>query len=282
MDKNRRISLHGGHSGEFCSHAEGRLEDIIKRYIELGFPAVGITEHAPPETDAFLYPDEKNLGLTAADLADRFSDYVLTLKNLKKKYAGQITIYAGIETETCGNYVRHTRNLIDRFQPDYIVGSVHHVHDTCFDYSAEAYNKLAHRIGSIDALYTAYFDLQYEMIKELKPFVVGHLDLIRIYDADYEKRLQHPDILPKIKRNLELIKSSGLVLDYNLRSLAKGAKEPYISESILKMAVEMGISAVPGDDSHSRVQAGMHVDTAVAKLEELGFDTLWPEPVLVR
>ena len=30
-------SIHGGHSGQFCLHARDRLEDIIKRYIELGF-----------------------------------------------------------------------------------------------------------------------------------------------------------------------------------------------------------------------------------------------------
>ena len=34
------------------------LEDIIKQYIKLGFTKVGITEHIPPVSDKFLYPDE--------------------------------------------------------------------------------------------------------------------------------------------------------------------------------------------------------------------------------
>ncbi len=39
-------------------------------------------------------------------------------------------------------------------------------------------------------------------------------------------------------------------MDFNLRSLLRGAQEPYISESIFKQALELGIAVVPGDDSH--------------------------------
>jgi len=48
------ISLHGGHSGQYCNHAEDLLEDIIQKYIQLGFKKVGITEHIPPVSDFFF------------------------------------------------------------------------------------------------------------------------------------------------------------------------------------------------------------------------------------
>ncbi|MBU1194260.1 MAG: histidinol-phosphatase HisJ [Proteobacteria bacterium] len=281
MNRIERISLHGGHSGQFCSHAQDCLEDIIQRYIALGFPCVGITEHVPPVNDDFLYPDEKKLKLTAADLYKRFEDYFDTIKTLKKRYAARIKIYAGMETETCSGYVSHIRKLIRHFAPDYIVGSVHHVNDICFDYSKEDYEKLAGQLGSVLSMYKAYFDIQYEMIQKLKPFVVGHFDLIRIYDDDYEKRFEDPEIQQKINRNLELIKSLNLVLDYNLRPLAKGKKEPYLAEYILKIARKMEIQIVPGDDSHSITQAGLYVDQAVQTLKTLGFSTCWPTPVLL-
>ena len=41
------VSVHGGHSGQFCHHATDSLEEIIELYIAQGFPWVGITEHAP-------------------------------------------------------------------------------------------------------------------------------------------------------------------------------------------------------------------------------------------
>jgi histidinol-phosphatase (PHP family) len=273
------ISLHGGHSGQYCNHADDLLEDIIKQYIKLGFKTVGITEHIPPVSDFFLYPDETQSLLTALDINNRFANYFTNIKNLKQKYALQIKIFAGMETETYTGYAEHVKNLISKFKPDYIVGSVHHINDICFDYSKKEYDKLAFKFGSYDLMYEKYFDLQYEMIKALKPFIVGHFDLIRIYDQDYENRLALPEINKKIIRNLELIKSLNLVMDFNLRPLARGEKEPYITSSILKIAKQMGIRVVPGDDSHGVKQAGLNIAQAIKTLEGYGFETwLWPEP----
>lgn len=281
MNNTNLISLHGGHSGQYCSHAMDLLEDIIQRYIELGFKRVGITEHIPPVNDRFLYPDEQKLNFTADDLYQRFEAYFQQLRVLKKKYNHCIKIFAGMETETYTGYADHVKQLITRFQPDYIVGSVHHVDDICFDYSREDYDRVVSLFGSYEAVYERYFDLQYDMIKALKPFIVGHFDLIRIYDEGYKKRLLSPKIDQKIKRNLGLIKSLNLVLDFNLRPLARGEEEPYITPSILKTAKEMGIRVVPGDDSHSVHEAGGHVEKAIEILTAAGFDTQWPDPVLL-
>jgi len=275
------ISFHGGHSGQYCSHARDLLEDIINRYIELGFLKVGITEHIPPIADAFCYPDETKLNLTADALYTRFKEYISNMNHLKKKYASKIKLFIGMETETYAGSVAHVKRLISTFQPDYIVGSVHHIDDICFDYSKDEYERIAFNCGSYEVMYEKYFDLQYEMIKELKPFVVGHFDLIRIFDTDYEKRLLLPQIVQKINRNLTLIKELNLVMDFNLRALSKGAKEPYITSSILKKAGELGIRVVPGDDSHGVKEAGCHVGKAIEILKALGFATLWPDPVLL-
>ncbi len=281
MDTNKLISLHGGHSGQYCNHARDLLEDIIQKYIELGFTKIGITEHVPPVSDQFLYPDEKKLNLTTADLHKRFEDYFKNLKNLKKKYISKIIIFTGMETETYTGYVDHIKKLISKFKPNYIVGSVHHIDDICFDYSKEEYDRVVSMCGSYEAMYEKYFDLQYDMIKALKPFIVGHFDLIRIYDKDYKKRLLLPQINQKIQRNLTLIKSLNLVMDFNLRPLARGEKEPYITGSILKTVKKMGIRVVPGDDSHGVTEAGLHVDKAIEILKTAGFETQWPDPMLL-
>ena len=68
-------------------------------------------------------------------------------------------------------------------------------------------------------------------------------------------------------------------MDFNLRPLARGEKEPYITASILKIAKEMEIRVVPGDDSHGIEQAGLNVDKAIKILETYGFETRqWPDP----
>ncbi|OQY52873.1 MAG: histidinol phosphatase [Desulfobacteraceae bacterium 4572_89] len=281
METASLISLHGGHSGQFCCHARDTLEDIIQAYIEKGFRTAGITEHIPPVDDKFLYPDEIKLGLTAQDLFQRFTLYFKELKRLKALYQKDIIIYMGMETETCSGYIPHVKNLIKKFKPDYIVGSVHHVNDICFDYSRKEYEKAIQKCGSLEKLYLQYFDLQYDMIKTLRPFVVGHFDLIRIHDEDYEKRLFNRKILGKIQRNLLLIKNLGMVMDFNLRPLARGEKEPYITQPLLKTVKKLNIPVVPGDDSHGSTQAGTHIQKAIQILEELGFNTHWPVPKLL-
>ena len=273
------VSIHGGHSGQFCNHAGDSLEEIIQTYIAKGFQWVGITEHMPPLKDSFLYPEEKEAGFNAAMLQDRFGEYIKTCRWLQQKYSSSITIYLGVETEFYNNVVPFIEKLREKFQPDFLVGSVHHVADIPFDYSPGMYAKALAAAGSIEALYCRYFDLQYEMLKSLRPAVVGHFDLIRIYDNEYHRRWQVPEIINRIKRNLEFVRERDLILDFNLRAFQKGDKEPYISKPLLLLARDLGIKIVPGDDSHGKDQVGLNISRAIKILKAVGISDKWPRPV---
>jgi len=273
------VSVHGGHSGQFCNHAKNSLEEIVRAYIDLGYPWVGITEHMPPTSDAYLYPEEKQAGLDADALLERFAAYMTVCRRLQAKYADRIEILVGFESEYYEGSVDLAHRLIGQFVPDYVVGSVHHVKEIPFDYSPEKYQEAAHRCGGLDGLYAVYFDQQFEMLQTLKPRVVGHLDLIRIYDPEYSARLVKPNIWEKILRNLEGVKRLGLILDFNLRPLSRGEKEPYLSAPILKQAIDMGIDVVPGDDSHGIDTIGTHMPAAIEMLQAAGAPTDWRCPV---
>ncbi len=272
------VSVHGGHSGEFCCHAKDSLEEIINAYIEKGFSWVGITEHMPPVSDSFLYTDEKKEGLNAEKMYSRFERYILTCRELQRKYHHLIEILVGFETETYTGSEMFIKDLIRKFKPDYMVGSIHHVNNLEIDTSADHYNHAAESMGGIDELYCRYFDQQYEMIQALRPQVVGHFDLIRIFDPDYQSRLSKPIIREKTHRNLKAVKANSLILDFNMRALRKGAPEPYISSMILKRAMELKISVIPGDDSHGLSTVGQYVEQGIAILNGMGFDTKWKKP----
>lgn len=283
MEKPHLVSVHGGHSGQFCNHASDTLEEIVRRYIEKQFSWVGITEHTPVIIeDSLYYPDEKESNLTPELLLERFAGYMPECRRLQEKYQDTIQIFSAMEIETYTGYEQFVPYLISRFQPDYIVGSVHFVDDIGFDYSPSFYNRAVHNAGDIDQLYCRYFDQQYEMIKFLEPSVVGHFDLIRIFDDEYKSRILKPRILNKIERNLELIKKLDLIMDLNLRSMYKGAEEPYISRSILKLARELEIAVVPGDDCHGLNTVGNCLPEGIKILKDLGFSTDWRKPELLR
>jgi len=275
-----RVSIHGGHSGEFCGHATDSLAAVVAEYANQGFAWVGLTEHMPPPSDPFRYPEEIAAGLDAAALRDRFARYVETARALQREYADRMPIFVAFETEICAGSLELAVELVREHRPDYLVGSLHHVDDVGIDISPEDYALAAERAGGLEALYVRYFDQQHELLKTLRPPVVGHFDLIRIFDPDYRERIRQPAIWERICRNLRLMQRERMILDFNARALSKGAEEPYVCRPILRQAREYGVAAVPGDDSHGVSSVGQHLDAAIRMLAEAGFDTRWPVPKL--
>ncbi|OGU29431.1 MAG: hypothetical protein A2X67_12050 [Ignavibacteria bacterium GWA2_55_11] len=276
------VSVHGGHSGEFCSHAKDTLEAIIQAYVRRNFRWVGITEHMPPLNDAFLYIEERETGLNSRKSFDRFSTYVETCRRLREKYASSIKIFVGFETEWYTGSADLVHRLVDQFEPDYIVGSLHHVDDILIDGKPELFWRAVETLGSVEALYCRYFDQQLELINALRPSVIGHFDLIRMHDPDYAMRWDIPEIQWRIRRNLKRIKELELILDFNVAALRKGALEPYISRPILLQALDLGISVVPGDDSHGVDSVGLQVEEGIKILLDAGFTGQWAKPVVTR
>lgn len=204
----------------------------------------------PAPRDSMVPPEERAAGLDAKGMYRRFEAYVAECRRLQREYAGRLRIFVAFETEVCTGAERLVRELVERFEPDYLVGSVHHVDDVCIDTSPELFARAARQAGSVEALYERYFDQQYALITNLSPAVIGHFDLIRLLDPEYATRLQRPGIAARVQRNLEAIAERGCILDFNVRALSKGQREPYVSAPLLEQALALGIPLVPGDDSH--------------------------------
>lgn len=275
-----RVSVHGGHSAQFCSHATDRLDRIVDAYTEQVFAWVGITEHMPAARDEMVGPEERSAGLDAIGTQDRFAAYIETCRKLQSERRDQIELFVAFEAEAYSDYEPFLESLLARHQPDYIVGSVHHVRDVPFDQSKQRYAEAIDTAGNIDQLYCDYFDLQYDLIRAFEPAVIGHFDLIRIFDPQYAERLTPTvtRIWDRIERNLQSIRDLDLILDFNVRALSKGQPEPYVTAPILARARELGIALVPGDDSHGVDSVGRNVDHGGLMLADRGFPTQWRRP----
>lgn len=251
---------------------------MIRTYHERGFEWVGITEHMPAPREELVADAERDAGLDAAATQARFRRYFARARELQAEYAGRLRVLVGFEAEAHSGYGEFVDAWVTELQPDYIVGSVHHVHDLTIDDSREVYARAAERSGGLEGLYCDYFDLQYEMLGRLRPAVVGHMDLIRLLDPEYPERLARPAVWRRIERNLDRVAEQGAILDVNVRALSKGQPEPYPSRPILVAAREREIAVAIGDDSHGVESVGQHCEAGVRLLAELGFDTRWPVP----
>ncbi|MDP6983744.1 MAG: histidinol-phosphatase [Candidatus Latescibacteria bacterium] len=270
------VSVHGGHT--VFGDGKDTLGEVVREYARQGFAWVGLTEHIPPVSAQFLFPSEIEAGQTVESKRALFDEYFSTARTLQQEYRGQLDVLVGFETEGCSGYIEHVEQLRSQYEPDYIVGSLHHVQDIVIDGKSDWYAEAAAKVGGVDELYCAYFDQQFELMGALEPEVIGHFDLIRMHDEDYVSRSQRPAIKERIRRNLERAKEIGALLDLNVRALEKGASEPYVTGSILEVAHELGVPCVPGDDSHGVATVGRHLDVGIARLQEYGFDTQWPRP----
>jgi len=54
----RMAYSHHSHSGQFCKHGSGLLEDVVLEAIRQGFEMYGLTEHVPRYRPEDLYPEE--------------------------------------------------------------------------------------------------------------------------------------------------------------------------------------------------------------------------------
>ena len=227
---------HHSHSGQFCGHAANTLEEVVLKAISMGMTAFCMTEHMPREEIDF-YPEEIDEH-SDASLAKLYDDFYIEARRLQSKYADQIQLFVGFEAE----WIRESslvliNGILEKYDVDLFVGSVHHVHTVPIDFDTQLYHKARAIAGGTDEqIFADYFDSQHEMLTTLRPPIVGHFDLVRLKSDDPERSFKTwPEVWEKIERNLKVVAGYGGVLELNSSSLRKGMSEPYPQVEICKV-----------------------------------------------
>jgi histidinol-phosphatase (PHP family) len=275
-----RASLHGGHSGAYCDHAEGSLEEVVAEAARQGFEVYGLSEHAPRNEERWLYPREIALGWGPDRLSQNFAAYAVESARLQAAYAGRLTVVRGFESEMLpgDRWAEQMTGLRRLYGFEYMVGSVHTLGDHYLDMSEELFLRAAESFGGLEGLVVRYYEAVAELVQRLRPEVVGHLDLVR--------RFGEAIGLPDTARTraaeddaLVSIAEAGSILDLNTAALRKGLATPYPAPPLLLRAQAMGIGCCLGDDSHGPSLVGSGLEEGRAYLLGLGIrrqTILWP------
>lgn len=228
------------HTHTTFSDGKNTPEEMIEKAIELGFEAIGISDHA-------LTTFHRDWSIRE----EKLKDYVETLKKLKEVYADRIRVYVGLEQDALA--VPVPEGL------DYYLGSVHwikkgdryiemdHTQQILRDAVRDCYG------GDPDGLAEDYFALVASYAKDPKVAFIGHFDLITKFDE-----LNEPLFLPTPrytaawqKAAIELI-DAGKIFEINTGAISRGKRTtPYPSEEILKFWGEHGAKVIICSDSHS-------------------------------
>lgn len=263
------FSYHGGHSGEFCGHAKGQLRAVVEAAVEAGFTTYGLSEHAPRYQLEHLYPEER--GLAPADLEDKFRRYVASALELRREFEGRLELLIGFETEALPvEGWADTMRLLRGSAPfDYVVGSVHSIGDTWIDLNAQTTERAADACGGWEPLRCTYFDRLAELVEALSPEIVGHVDLIRRFEA--------PDFrfsagaLRHAERVLEAARAKGAALEVNAAPARRGFGPVYPGPQVLARACQMHVPVTLGDDSHGPEGVGVGLDACLAAIALAGY-----------
>ncbi len=247
MNKTTRIDLHN-HTTR-CNHAEGTVDEYIRKAIDLGIDIYGFSEHAPMDFDPHyrLSFDEMN-------------DYRNDILQAKEKYKNDIEILLGYEVDWLPG---HMDERVLNAKVDYMIGSVHFIDKWSFDnpeFLAGWKNK------DIDEIWKAYFEATEAMAKSGKFDIVGHLDLIKVF-----KYLPKQDTRILAKNALQAIKRSNMTLELNAAGLRKPIGEIYPSKPLLEMAYEMDIPITFSSDAHAVDQVGFSYDKVTSLAKEVGY-----------
>lgn len=270
-----KVSLHGGHSVTSCDHAQDSLRDILEAAVAQGYHTFGVTEHAPRVDARFLYQEEIRMGWDVPKIIRDFEAYAEAVKLLASEFANRLTVLRGFEAEVVptDGYCELMTGYRQLFGFDYMVGSVHWVDEVLIDGPREEFYRAAHLQGGVESLAVRYYQTVAEMVRGLKPEVVGHLDVVRKH-APSEESVATPAVRRAACAALEAIRENNCIVDVNTSGYRKGFGRPYPAPWLVAAARDMGIAFCFGDDSHCVSDVGTGIDQARAYLLELGVTTI--------
>lgn len=270
-----RSSLHGGHSRDYCDHAYSSLRDMLQAAVEVGYRVFGVTEHAPRVEARFLYPNELALGWDVSTLIANFERYARALPTLADEFADRLLVLKGFEIEVvpAGSYVQLMRTYRRQYGFEYIVGSVHYVHEISIDGESEEFKRAIEACGGFESLAVQYYRTVAQMVEALQPEVIAHLDLIRLHGHKFGAT-DTPAVRRAAEEALEAIRAYKGIIEVNTAGIRKGLEAPYPAPWLVQMAHRMGIEFCLGDDSHRVEHVGFGIDQAREYLLENGVSWL--------
>jgi histidinol-phosphatase (PHP family) len=225
------------------------MESYVERAIDLGIDIYGFSEHAPMDFDEQYRLKFNEMALYESDV-----------NNLQKKYSDKIKILLGYEVDYLKGHI--DRRVLDA-NVDYLIGSIHFLGKWGFD-NPEFIDNYKNR--NIDDIWQEYFNNIESMAKMGSFDIVGHLDLIKIFNFMPKK-----DIRLIATPALKAIKKSNMVIELNSAGLRKPTKEIYPSPLLLELAYELDIPITFSSDAHAIGQVGFKYDKVTKLAKKTGY-----------
>ena len=255
------------HSHTTQQDGTNTAREMIEAAIQKGLKVFGISEHSPRLPD-YRYvddPEGKVRGLEGWD------EFLVEIDELKKEYEGKIELLKGCEVDWLGEEnLPWAKELLEKGQFDYTIGSVHFLGTWGFDYEKD-WRRGYRQSDDIVEIYKKYF-AEYARMARLDLFdIAGHFDLIKKFNNEFPLP-EDVDMLEIARPALDALASSRMVLEVSSAGLTKPCKEWYPSRDLLRLARELGIPVTLNSDAHSVERIAENFEAAKEFAKGVGYE----------
>ncbi|MFC0271562.1 histidinol-phosphatase [Metabacillus herbersteinensis] len=227
-----------------------------------GIEHFGISEHA------YHFYETKNI-LSNPWVNERrtykMDDYVALFHQAWRQ---NIDVKMSIEMDYTTGKHTEMEQFIKSYDFDYVIGSIHWVDTFGIDLK-EYIDEWDKR--DVNEVYNDYFD-QVVTLAESNLFdIVGHLDLVKIFnyvptDQDF--------LLKQYDRATTALANSKTCVEISTAGLRKPVEELYPDQRLLQMCYDKGIPIVLSSDAHQPNDVGKDYDQAVKLAKQIGYQSL--------
>ncbi len=237
-----------------CGHAVGEPREYAERAIAVGLQEIGFSDHAP-----LLSHDDPKITMNMKQLPG----YLEMIEAVRERFAGKLRIKIALEADYLPGYEEKTRAMLESYEYDYIIGSVHYIRRWAFDNPEEMdrWNE-----SDVNKVYHTYFDLLRKSARSKLFNIMGHVDLV--------KKFGHratDDMTGEVEETAKVFKECGVAVEINTAGLRKPVKEMYPAPWMLKIYCKAGVPLTFGSDAHDPKDVGRDFDKAVNLAKSAGY-----------
>lgn len=257
---------------EFSDDSVFALEDVCALAIERGIDEICITDHVDydvrPDWDEYRRdPSCAKIFEGKPSINVDYERYFPAIEAARERFAPTLAVKTGMEFGVQSHTAERFHALFEQHADawDFIILSIHQVGNE------EFWNGTFQKGRTQDEYNMQYYE---EMLRVVQRFddwsVLGHLDLIKRYDAagpwpDANAR----DIVAEIMK--EAIRR-GKGIELNTSSIRYGLSDLTPSEDILRLYRDLGGHILSiGSDSHRPEHLGAHIPMMRERLQAIGF-----------
>jgi histidinol-phosphatase (PHP family) len=251
-----RLDYHTHHRR--CGHAGGEMADYIESAIAAGLDEIGLSDHSPIY---HIGGDDPHPIPRTAMSREELPRYVDEMIELRERYAGQIVVRLGVESDYVDGWGDHYRSLWRQYPLDYVIGSIHWVGGWSI------FSSHLPRGRSAQAVYDEYLRLTQAAARSGAYEIIGHLDCLKT-------RGHIPDmsLTPLLEETVRVLAESGVAIELNTSGWRKpDCADCYPRAELLALCYHHGVPVTLGSDAHQPELVAAGFAEATELLRAVGY-----------